>query len=428
MQLNQGQQLASDQITRFLHSSDKEFSLSGPGGTGKTTLLKHVIVNVLPEYATSCKLLGIDPVDYSVALTATTNKAVEVLSATTNYPAQTIHSFLNLKVRDNYKTGKSECTKTSAFKVHSRKIIFIDEASMADSTLLKYLHEGTDDTCKIIYLGDHCQMAPVFESISPVYKNPKNFAELTQPMRNAGQPALMQLCAQLRNTVETLEFKPIQPVPGVIEYLDDDQAQKFVEDTFMDLDHSSRILAYTNSAVQEYNWGIRNLRGLPEHLSKGERVVNNTAWASAGGLMRVEEEFVIQDSAPSDSQLLSDGTEIAVYKVSLAKSMTSNYAHEVYQPIYPEFVKELRDYYKSKKDWPMFYELRDLMPDLRQRDASTVYKAQGSTFSSVLIDLSNIGTCKKAEQTARMLYVAASRPSDKIYLYGSLPKRYGGMP
>jgi len=48
--LNQDQEAASQAIFQFLLSEEKEFSISGPAGTGKTTLMKHVMTSLLPEY------------------------------------------------------------------------------------------------------------------------------------------------------------------------------------------------------------------------------------------------------------------------------------------------------------------------------------------------------------------------------------------
>lgn len=96
-------------------------------------------------------------------------------------------------------------------------------------------------------------MAPVFEQISPIYKNPKFFVTLAQPMRNRNQPALMSLCSQLRNTVERLDFRPILEVPGVIDYLTPQQAGDFVSSVFKDENPGCRILCYTNDRVQLYN-------------------------------------------------------------------------------------------------------------------------------------------------------------------------------
>ena len=64
--------------------------------------------------------------------------------------------------------------------------------------------------------------------------------------------------------------------------------------------------------------------------------------------------------------------------------------------------------------------------DLRPRNACTVYKAQGSTYREVFVDLTDIGDCRNPSQAARMLYVACTRPTHNIKFIGNLPARFKG--
>lgn len=427
--LNQGQRSAVEAVFQFLFSNDKEFMISGPAGTGKTHLMKFIMDHTLIEYQRACQLMGLRYVDYEIALTATTNKAAEVLAVTTGFPTGTIHSFLGLKVNDNYETGKSQIQKTKAWTVHQKKLIFIDEASMIDSELHRYILQGTDKTCKVIYLGDHCQMAPVFETISPVYKNPKRFVKLNQPMRNANQPALMALCSQLRQTVETLQFQPIQEVPGVIDYLDNNQAFDFVKQTFAQEDPPARILAFSNARVLEYNQYIRDLRGYPETFTVGEVLVNNNAFtmyqADTATILSVEREVKIEHVDPILDTRRADSSDpdstFETYSVVFSWGKGSAYRADL--PVDINRVRYLMNFYAKQKRWDRFYWLKNTFPDFRQKDAATVYKAQGSTYETVFLDLTNIGTCKHNDQLARMLYVGASRATTRLVLYGELPKR-----
>ncbi len=432
--LNQDQQKAVSEIFRFLMSSEKEFMISGPAGTGKTHLMKYVMRHTLPNYRRACELLGQRYIDFTIQLTATTNKAAAVLSASTGYPADTVHSFLNLKVRDNYETGATEIRPTPNWQVHERTLVFIDEASMVDAALHDYIRKGTDRTCKIIYLGDHCQMAPVFETISPVYANPTNFAELKQPMRNAGQPALMALCTQLRDTVESLQFKPIDLVLGVIDHLDDQQAYDFVEQTFAAENPSARILAYSNQRVQEYNAHIRALRRYPDTFVAGEVLINNSAFQSRNGrgknaptrLFAIEDEIEILEVSDTVDAIKADAndasTAFEIYHVRFRKRGV-NECFSAAIPRNPQLFKELTQHFARAKNWDRYFWLKNNFPDFRLKDAATVYKAQGSTHHTVFLDLSNIGTCKHNDQLARMLYVGASRATDRVVIYGALPAR-----
>ena len=427
MALNQGQDTAAQAVFQFLMSDDKEFCLSGPAGVGKTYMLQHIMKNVMKEYEDACTLMGITQKIFSIDLTATTNKAAQVLETSTGFPAQTIHSYLSLRVYDDYTNGKSKVNKTAAWKVHSGVLIFIDEASMVDTALHKLILEGTDKTCKIVYVGDHCQMAPVFEQISPIYRQPKHFVELLEPVRNAEQPALMNLCNQLRQTVQDGVFRPILEVPGVIDFIDDAGLQHILDTQYTDEDIDSRVLCYTNSRVHEYNEYIRDIRGYGDKFTSGELVISNSAFLFGGKpMLSVEQEVRIFSVESTVYQKEIDdsngGVFLDVYDVRLftgggpVVSIPANRVH----------YKELTSYYKREKNWNRFYHLKNNYPDLRPKDAATVYKAQGSTYNSVILDLTNIGSCNQADQVARMLYVGASRPRNHIYLYGQLPPRYRG--
>ena len=58
--------------------------------------------------------------------------------------------------------------------------------------------------------------------------------------------------------------------------------------------------------------------------------------------------------------------------------------------------------------------------DLRAAYASTINKAQGSTYKTVFIDLDDIKRCNSGDQIARMMYVGVSRASQRVWLTGDL--------
>ena len=426
LSLNQGQEEAANAVFQFLFSADKEFSVSGPAGTGKTTLMKHIVDHTLKEYQDSCTLLGKRYIDYELVLCATTNKAAEVLAQSTGLETKTIHSFMNLKVFDDFKTGESKVSRTNAWKVHTNSLIFIDEASMIDSKLYEHIIQGTDNTCKIVYLGDHCQMNPVMEDISPVYRKPKHSAILTEPMRNAGQPALIALCDALRHTVETQEFFQITAVPGVIDYLPPVQAEQFIDSTFNEEESGARVLVYSNNRAKEYLEYIRNLRGYPDLFSVGERLISNSSLQFGKIHIRVEEEFVVESIVKQPYDLAFNTADknatLQVYEASI-KSVRSKSSFTMIIPVDMDHYKALMKFYAKQKNWTVFYHLKNNYPDLRQKDAATVYKAQGSSYDTVFLDLNNIGKCTDSDQLARMLYVGASRAKSRLVLFGELPQR-----
>ena len=426
--LNADQEAAAQALFDFLlDSTQKEFSISGPAGVGKTYLLQYLYQRIMPMYADACKMVNIQQTINNIVFTAMTNRAADVLTKTMGQSAQTTHSFMNLKVYDDYSTGRQKIQKKASFTVHENTIIVIDEASMVDYELYRILHEGTSSTCKLVYVGDRNQIAPVGEKLSMVWNPSIPSVNLTIPMRNAGQPALINLCNQFRTTVETGQFFPITLVPGVIEHLDGPAMQDHVDRVFLPIEHSSRILSYTNQNSKSFNDYIRTIRGYTGRYDTGEIVVLNKAFdVTKNNTISAEQEFVIKrDSNLSDETFDFDGMPVVCYKIEIT-SLKTNDTYSVYQADDPDYLSKVSNYFRSHKDWSNYFRLTNLIPDLRPRDASTVHKAQGSSYNSVYIDLDDIGSCNIKEQVARMLYVAVSRARNKIYFYGKLPDKYLG--
>lgn len=423
--LNEGQQNAAEGFFEFLMSNEKEMGITGPGGVGKTHLMGYMIDKVMPRYYEFCDLMKIPPEFQDVHMTATTNKAVEQLSRSTGQNCSTIQSFLNLKVQNDYSSGQSKLTKKNTWKVHKNSIIFVDECSMIDTPLDNYLQEGTHD-CKIVYVGDHCQLAPVTETLSPVYKRPMRFYHLTQQMRT-NVPELQALNMQLRETVETGQFKPIKIVPGIIDHLDDEAIAKELEIHFKSQTERERVLAYTNDRVKQFNHHIRGIRQLSSRITPGEILVNNTAVHIGEGMLNTDKVVVVKDVASTPTNIfINSEISIEVLLCDL-ESDTGQLYRSVRVPTDPEYVAEVIKYLGKHKKWVEYFNLRDNFPDLRPQDASTVHKAQGSTFDTVFVDLDNISTCRNPNQAARMLNVAFTRARHRVICYGNLADKFGGL-
>lgn len=423
--LNQGQQDAADGFFRFLLEDEvKELSITGPGGVGKTHLMGYMIDNILPRYLDTCKMMGIPSRYTEVEMTATTNKAADVLGQATNRPTGTIHSHLNLKIKEDYSNGRSILTKNNNWKVHEGKIVFIDEASMADTPLRNFVLEG-HNRCKIVWVGDHCQLAPIMEPISPVYKSNIPTYELTQPMRTT-DPHLQALNQQLRNTVQTGKFYPIQVVPGVIDWLSDAEFQAEIDREFAGVTED-RVLAYTNKRVLQVNDYIRDLRGLPPEVQQGEILVNNAAVRIKSIQLSVEEEITILDISDEVEQvMLMPNVYMDIRRATIHAPLKGT-ATDVPLPVDRKFQTDITKWFGQQRNWERYFHMKNTYPDLRERDASTVHKAQGSSHDTIYIDAADISECRQADQAARLLYVAGSRARHRVVFHGELAPKFGGL-
>ena len=313
--------------------------------------------------------------------------------------------------------------KTANWKVHTREIIFIDECSMIDVNLRQVIKEGTMNS-KVIYVGDHSQLPPVFEDLSAIYRENLPFYELTEPMRT-DVPEIQALCAQLRETVRTGIFKPIQVHPGVIDWLDSEEVMELVEETFVNQEANSRVLAYSNNQVNALNSFIRGLRGLPDDFQVGDKLISNSALQLSTGNISVEEPVTIVRIDDEITTVMKGRGDLQVRYMDLETAF--NTFCDVPVPIDKTHFDQLIKYFVKQKDWISYFDLKNKHPDLRPRDACTVHKSQGSTYDIVFIDLDNLSTCTQPKLAARLLYVAVTRARQRIVMYGQLASRYGGV-
>lgn len=415
MPLNKDQEAASDLFLRFLMNPNMpEMVITGGGGTGKTYLTRDLLDN-LPNQTKLAEALGGKGIT-SVFVTATTNKAAAVVGEATGEDSSTIHSFLNLRVQNDFKSGRTILTKTGNYEVKENTLIVIDECSMIDSELLAEIRKATAK-CKILFLGDHCQLAPIYEPISKVFLSGIPTAVLRESMRFQGP--LEKLANQLRETVETGIFKPIEPVEGIIDFLDGPEAQAYINSRFKDdpVPEETKVVAYSNEQVGLYNAYVREeMHGYPEHLTPGEYVVSNEATKIPGGkgqMLKIDGRH----------HVVSVGDTMSFCGIDVRQVTLSN-GYYVYQPNDPtDRTYELKRLARLKA-WPEYFRLKEEVADLRPVHACTGHKSQGSTYDETVIDLDNIGSCRNPSDLARLLYVAGSRARKRIVFIGSLPDKY----
>lgn len=418
MQLSADQQAAANAFIAFLLDDTKhEILLIGNAGTGKSFLTKY-LVQLARNNAKLLTLLGSTDGDLNIEFTASTNKAAVVLSEKVGEPATTIHSLLGLKVLNDYKTGQTTLQKTGATQVFYNTLIIIDEASMIDSSLLKIIREQTMN-CKLLYIGDSAQLAPIFETVSPVFVSVPDKLELTTIQRQQQNNPIITLSQQLRDSVFSDSFSEIMPNGIQIQHLQGEDFQSEINRTFTHnyTVNSAKILAWTNSKVLQYNEYVHQLiKGTPDITIGDILVTNNPILGTNGSTVHSTDSFVTVAAIQPSTEKGIDGNWITI-KESRTKVFVANNLNEVTQ-----LLKNL----SKQKDWVKYFAAKDFFADLRNIYSSTVHKSQGSTYGTVFIDLSDIGSNNKSNEVARLLYVAITRASERVVFYGKLPSKYTG--
>jgi ATP-dependent exoDNAse (exonuclease V) alpha subunit len=413
-----------NQFVSFMLDPDRKVMvINGRPGCGKTYMIPHLIdkANDISKFLSA--LLNSEN-SLQFQLTATTNQAAEVLAQKTGRPTSTIHSFLGLRVQNDFGTGKTKLIQTNAWQVYSNTIIFVDEMSMADTELLNYIDKATIN-CKVVYVLDKNQILPVFESEIPLIKKYPVDVNLTQIVRQGAGNPIINYAHALCDAIENNTKIPQIPASNEMVFLEPAEFKQKLIDSFNepDAEHRFKILAWTNNRVLKYNAFIRGLNHASDLIEVGEFLVSNDTYSSdAQGqntILKNQEE--IQVIKASDLMLCPE-TEIEYQLITYKRS--NGYTYTVKRPLNYENVSQLLKYYGRMKNYSALFALKNEMLDLRPVHACTVHKSQGSTYESVFLDLDDICANNKINEVKRLILVGITRASYKVYLRGSIPSKY----
>ena len=282
MELNNEQIDARNTIDAFLKSNNKFFTLTGPAGTGKTTVISTIFKNF--KYNSK-----------KIVLSATTNKAVSVIEQMfsnkyedeyDNIDFHTIHKICNIKRKidhDGIETfnfdEKPNYNKKSK-SIYNYDIIVIDEASMINIEMLKHLQSiKSKIRGKVIFVGDKYQLPPVNEYKSMVFES--DYFDETFILNKIERftSNILQFSIRIRASIDSK--KPIS-----IKNINDSTFQIFKntevdwkDDYLKEFSYENTFLAYTNKRCNDINGYIRRKYfkqdKLPEYIQDELIVFNN---------------------------------------------------------------------------------------------------------------------------------------------------------
>jgi len=425
--LNQDQDQAVKKFQEFLDSPEKEFLLTGFAGSGKSFLVNYFI-KTIDNY---CRLKEtLEPETFTwweVFLTATTNKAAKALQDNINKFCTTIHSLLGLKPKNDYKTGKVylDCTNFSkAFSLPDKSIIFIDEASMISTELLYYIKQVVDNTnnTKIVYIGDPYQLTPVESGFSPVFESVNNKAFLSKVQRQLQGNPIIELSQEYRkildNSSKPKKWPEIIPDNKNIFLCNNKEFEQAIVNHYNQPHNQDdlKILAWTNEQVSLYNIYVRKLYTSSDAYLPGEFVVVNDPHIKNGSVQILAETILqIKKIYP----LVYDVYGIPGYSITL-KPLQGHRTYMGFLPKSYSLKKAKLKEFARRKDWSSYFHIKESYFDLRPVHASTVHKAQGSTYQKVFIDFDDLKKNRNWKEIARLAYVAITRASEAIYIRGNL--------
>ena len=464
IELNTTQQEAYAAVSQwYKYGNAPCFCISGPAGSGKTTLTTALIDCFIEDH----RLYS-----YDIVVSAPTHKARLVAQQVTGFPSCTLHSLLGLAPDMDlaaFDPNSLKFRKSSKSQLDKYKLVIIDECSMINKELFDMINEALDETAgytKVLYIGDEYQLAPINEEISPCFITTKNVIQcvhLTTVMRQAKFNPLLINCAAARDsqkqdstadpTKETYNPKTALGLKHINKN-DKDLLRKSVITMLKD-DLSSKLLCFTNQAVLAYNKAIRSkvvMPGVTSVVHKGDRIMayrtspsNNSSISVRSSRFKIKKpkEQLLNSCEYEVTRVNKDTKEgMKVYVTDfinvdsgeeLEEVNILDHTDEFSLATYNRRVLHLKEHALKIKDqkiksrsWKMYYDflnkyqtLIDTEQSTKSLDygyAMTVHKSQGSTYNSVMIDYTDILKSRDVITQKRLLYVAISRPRFAAYL------------
>ena len=462
------QKIAYNKLVEFIDSpfnkSDYKRSLVGAAGTGKTYLVKALILNSSMSYSV-------------IGLSAPTHKACRVLGESIHIPGikvNTLQSDLGLRLNfdvEKFDLNNPPFDPKGKIKIGNYKLYIVDESSMINRGLCTFLERTCiTNKCKIIYIGDDSQLAPVGETYSSAFKGTQ-MCTLNEIVRQGENNPVSYLLELLRYDIKHKTYTFLNHIQKVREKFNEDYTKGYAvctpeefdrivynnfndEELTCNIDYA-KVIGYTNMAVSKWNKFIRNAIIADSDVSvltKNDLIISYVTLVNQFNdcIIKNSEEYIIKDIANSvhpkygikgfvvrfqaihggdiSTSLFvvdhSDSFSIQKY-INISESMIND-AKTARSSIRNQ---KWKDYYAFKESCLLLtnivsrYDNKILYSrDLDYGFSLTVYKSQGSTFDTALVDVNDIVFDKNgnpypnAEDINRRLYVAASRCKNKLYL------------
>ena len=425
MKLTPQQQLAFDTITSCI-ANRQPVLLTGFAGTGKSTTIATVIKSLSHKMIT---------------IATPTHKAAAVLSAmletngiiSPNVKVTTIHKALGK--RPQRQGGGNTTFSRPTKEIYG--ILIIDECSMIDAELFDDINQAAP-TASIVYVGDPAQLPPTSGqgALSPVFAAIGQRAHLSDIIRQSTDNPIIELSAALRRVMEASAHITVSDVVEMVNEYDKDGAKIGMIQKHEIADYCSdalkngmdcRYLAYRNESIDKQTTAIRTmLHGRDvQSFVVGEPVVSLTGIQNVinnnhEGVVTSIGEPVMQHGITCVSVTLDNGLTVnAAVDVKEKKNKEIGFFRmfeklKAQSQITTDFRVKAQLLEQAQEASAQGYMIKDSIAELRPCVASTVHKAQGSTFDVAVVDVADILTMRNRSEALQCLYVAVTRP--KTYL------------
>lgn len=453
------QEVGLEKLTKFLKTPIKKddvdtrvFVLKGKAGTGKTTLIRYALESEISSDMANCSKedsdFGMFAIPNVIGVTMS-HKAKQVLGKSIHI-VRTYAAYFGLKqhyredgsiefIKDAYLSKMADCSLPVKVVVH-------DECSMYDMAMIKNTLEETSYGTKIIFMGDPGQLPPINaigDEDSPIFSMFSNSHTLEERVRQTEGNPIIDLSdiiysetfgtQKLHKVYDAFRDEKIIDGKGfnTIMYNEFLKDYKKSSDDYLD----SKVVAYRNDKVNMFNSIIRNhIHNKPDfkfivgeiiymndsyyHQKKGSRTISWVCYNS--------DEYKIIDIKRD----VIDDIDVYLLYIDKTGHMQLAGVDNPYIPVvaesgekkYKEIVfwrrKQALEAYggQAKQKWKYYYDFINKFGNVSYGYCYTGYKAQGSTFKNIFIDVNDIVTVGPISDKRKLqaLYTGVTRASHLV--------------
>lgn len=453
------QNKALQQFLHFIHSKNRILIINGYAGTGKTTLVKQFVKELVDR-----KL--------PVVLLASTGRAAKILSHLSGQRAVTIHSQIykfddlnenigtvaNL-VENEDKDGTWLFPEFAVCHTNDSTIFIIDEASMisdeeekepeiaffGSGKLLSDLVSFAPHA-KFIFVGDECQLPPVKSSFSPALNQEylmehfglqSDKSTLTEIVRQAATSDVLMASQEIRKLIShnnnrkwtqfpLKNYQNIHIVPNENTWIDN-----YIKDIKQYGYKHATCICRSNKTATRINSLVRTKLGRKSsELSKNDLLLitqNNLV----SGLMNGDFVKIVSIGERVQHAKLTF-RKVEIEGIGTKKRVSQYLIEELLYQNLPRLTKTQQrtlyiDYYKRMKAKGIYQTSKEFKDGLFKDDylnalhavfgyAITCHKAQGGEWSNVYLNIPQKLACNTSQEGYRWLYTALTRAKENVYL------------
>lgn len=416
MALNSGQEEAVNGLLDFLKNPEEGyFVLKGFAGTGKTFCMQYLLKS------TKVRLL----------FTAPTNKATKVLRTTLTTDTYkprccTIYSALKLRLEANGELKELKIPDDPVDLTEYDAVV-VDEASMIPAKLFQVIQKVQSlQNLKFIFLGDPCQLPPVKEVESPVWKLQCPQATLNEVMRSGD--AILDQATAIRGQIGKFmpNFTKVEthsPTEGVFWLPSPDvlaMIQSDIEVGNFQKPECSKIIAWRNATVNSFNCMVRERifehQDVPAWLQTDRLILTAPYDVNENLRLNTDDEGTVTKTEVIKHPEYSDFTCWRL-RVMLDTNMTADIIalHEDSLGAYQRTLQEKLEAARAlPKLWRSYWNFVEAFAQVRHAYAITAHRSQGSTYDTAYVDWKDILTNRDRQEAFRCLYVASTRPKRRL--------------